>query len=360
MTSSTAGIVELSLIIPAFNESAIIERNVGELERWLGENMPGLDYEILVVDDGSTDGTGALVEQLGKSRPRVRVSYHPWNQGRGRAIRTGFDDSRGAYVICLDADLSYSPEHIISLLEPLKAGRADITLASAYHPQGAVENVPWSRVVMSRLANKILSRGLRGKYNTVTCVVRGYTREILDLLELVNNGKDLHLEIIQKAEMFGLRVVEVPARLKWRDRNRGTKRKARLIDYIPFLSMSGTIVSHLVYTFLLRPGSFLNIPVIGLMLAAMVGSCVLLYEWVSRILRASEGLSFDLFFGTLRDTLLQGGLTMAIVLASVVISLIFVAFYFTSHQSKRNFEEMYILTTRVNARIKNLERRIKD
>lgn len=357
MTKAAMSDVELSLIIPAHNEFAIIVRNVAELERWMDENMPGLNYEILVINDGSSDGTGDALEEMAKTHHKVRVSHHPVNKGRGRAIRTGFENSRGRFVICLDADLSYAPHHIPHLLAPLQAGKADITLASAYHPEGTVNNVPWTRAVLSRWGNSVLRNGLRGKYHTVTCVVRGYTREVLDLLEFVNNGKDLHLEVIQKAEMFGLQVVEVPGHLNWRDRDRGKKRKTKLTDYIPFLSMSGTIASHLVYNYVLRPGSFLNIPVVALILTAALGAFLLFWKWLSRIAASQESVGPGMVFTTLRETFLQGGLTLAVTLAAFVISLIFIAFYFASHQNKRNFEDMYVLMTRMNARIKELERK---
>jgi dolichol-phosphate mannosyltransferase len=347
--------IELSLIIPAYNESSIILRNVDEVERWMTEYQPQLAYEIVVVDDGSTDGMGELLDERAKTDSHLRSLHHNGNRGRGRAIRTGFEQSVGRFVICLDADLSYSPDHIPRLLEPLRAGRADITLASAYHPEGQVTNVPLTRALMSKWGNRVLSAGLRGKFRTVTCVVRGYTRDVLDHLELVNDGKDLHLEIIQKAELFGLRVVEVPAHLKWRDRQRGQKRKTRLLDYIPFLSMSGTIASHLSYNYVLRPGAILNIPVIGLLIAAVLGMVLLLYVFIEKLFVSPGSLSFVKIFQTMRETLINGQLTLFLTAGALVISMVFIAFYFASQQNKRNYEELYTLLSRVNDRLKKLE-----
>jgi glycosyltransferase involved in cell wall biosynthesis len=347
--------IELSLIIPAYNEAAIILRNVEEVGRWMAEKEPQLAYEIVVVDDGSTDGMGELLDECARTDPRLRVAHHNGNRGRGRAIRTGFEQSAGRYVICLDADLSYSPDHIPALLEPLRSGRADITLASAYHPEGQVTNVPLTRALMSKWGNRVLSVGLRGKFRTVTCVVRGYTRDVLNRLELINDGKDLHLEIIQKAELFGLRVVEVPAHLKWRDRDRGKKRKTRLIDYIPFLSMSGTIASHLSYNYVLRPGAILNIPVIALLLAAVLGTLQLLFVFIDNLFTAPGALSFYKIVQILRETLIHGQLTLSLTVGALVISMVFIAFYFASQQNKKNYEELYTLLSRVNDRLKKLE-----
>jgi dolichol-phosphate mannosyltransferase len=347
--------VELSLIIPAYNESAIILRNVEEVERWVNENQPDIDYEIVVIDDGSTDGMGKLVDERAKTDARLKSLHHNGNRGRGRAIRTGFENSSGRYVICLDADLSYAPDHIVSLLEPLRSGLADITLASAYHPGGSVTNVPFTRAVVSRWGNRVLSVGLRGKFRTVTCVVRGYTRGALDQLELINDGKDLHLEIIQKAELFGLRVIEVPAHLKWRDRERGKKRKTRLLDYVPFLSMSGTIASHLTYNYVLRPGAMLNIPVLGLLLVSLLGFLTLFIAFLNRLVTSPDSFGLSNLYLVLRETLINGELTLFLSVGSLVISMVFVAFYFASQQNKRNYEELYTLLNRMNSRLKNLE-----
>lgn len=347
---------ELSLIIPAYNESGIIVRNVTELDAWMRAELPDVTFEMLVVDDGSTDGMADQLKAKTATLPGLRVVSHGRNRGRGRAIRTGFEASRGAYVICLDADLSYAPSHIPRLLEPLRQGRADITLASAYHPEGSVENVPFTRLLMSRVGNRILSSGFKGDLHTVTCIVRGFSREAINTLELINDGKDLHLEIIQKAELFGLRLVEVPAHLIWRDRNRGKKKKRRLRDFIPFLSMSGTMASHLVYSYVLRPAGLLNIPLFGLMLVAAICIAGLAISFLTKLADPVTG-GFSQIYSVLRETLLQGQLTALVLAASLIFVVILLAFYFASQQNKRHHDEMYILLSRMNARIKELERR---
>lgn len=352
--------IELSLVIPAYNESEIILRNIGELEQWMTANLAHVDYEIIVVDDGSTDGMGRRLDERAVTDKHLRVAHHKRNMGRGRGIRTGFEASRAQYVICLDADLSYAPEHIARLLTPLVADEADITLASAYHPDGSVQNVPFTRALMSRWANFLLSRGLKSKLHTVTCIVRGFSRKAIDQLELINDGKDLHLEIIQKSELFGLRLKEVPGHLNWRDRDRKTKKpQGRFINRIPFLSMSGTIASHLIYSYVLRPGAMLQIPVISLMFVTLISAAVLAWAWLERLFGPGT-LGLNKIYTTLRETLLQGQLTLLVMVSSLLVSAIFLAFYFASQQSKRYHDEIYVLLSRVNARLKELERAEKD
>lgn len=344
--------VEISLVIPAYNEAGIIAGTVSQLDAFMRGKMPGRSFEIIVVDDGSADGMADRLDEL--KLPFLRVERHPRNLGRGAGIRTGFAASRGAYVVTLDSDLSYAPDHIPRLLAPIEAGQADIVLASAYHPDGVVRNVPFVRAKLSYYGNKVLSAGVRGQLHTLTCMVRAYRREVVERLELVNSGKDLHLEIIQKANMLGYRIAEIPATLDWRDKSR-----ARRIGKgwrFPLLAMSGTIASHLVYNYVLRPGSMLLLPVLTLGLIVLVGGLTLLYSWIVNIARlADQGFLYALYEG-LRTTLLNGALTLTIMGGSAFFLLVFLAFYFQSHQSKKQFEELYILLSRANDRIKQLER----
>ena len=345
----------LSVIIPAYNESTIIVQNVDELAAWLREHDQGLSFEIVVVDDGSTDGMGDLLEEACRERDWLLVAQHPVNLGRGRGVRTGFEASSGDYLICLDADLSYSPEHIPRLLEPLMAGRADVTLASVYHPEGELINVPAQRVFLSRVGNKILSLGFGGKFSTVTCIVRGYTRKVADNLELVSDGKELHLEVIQKAQLLGYRVEEVPAVLRWRDRKRGQKAKTGLLPEIAIFKMRKTVLSHLVFNYITNPGILLLIPILFLLLVVVIGSFSLTFAFLDNLSAMNDSV-----WQILRLTLLNGQLTLVVVAFSFIFLMIFVGFYFLSFQSKRYFDEVYTIAMRMNARVKKIESKLNS
>ena len=254
----------------------------------------------------------------------------------------------------LDSDLSYSPDHIPRMLAPIEEGKADIVLASAYHPDGVVRNVPWMRAKLSYYGNKVLSAGVRGQLHTLTCIVRAYRREVVKRLELVSDGKDLHIEIIQKANLFGYRLAEIPATLDWRDKPRA-KRVGKGSAF-PLFALSGTIASHLVYNYVLRPGAMLFLPVAAMSLMILIGTLMLLGGWIVRTgTFLDHGLFYAVYYG-LRETLVQGSLTLTLTAGSAVILLVFFAFYFQSLQSKKQFEELYLLMTRMNDRIKELER----
>ncbi|MCB1857571.1 MAG: glycosyltransferase family 2 protein [Gammaproteobacteria bacterium] len=342
---------ELTLVVPALNESSIILDNIDELAAWMAQHQPSVSYEVLVVDDGSTDGMGELLEQASMERPWLKVAHHRVNKGRGRGVRTGFEQARGRYIICLDADLSYSPDHIPALLQPLQRGEADITLASAHHPDGKVINVPHQRAILSKWGNRILGLGFGGKFYTVTCIVRGFTREVSDALELVSDGKELHLEIIQKALLMGYRVIEVPAILKWRDRKRGKEPSRLAISEFALFKMRKTVVSHLIFNYISNPGILLLVPIVILLLIILVGGGMLLAVFLGNL-----GIAELSLLQALRQTLLSGHLTLLLVSFAFAFLMIFIGFYFLSFQSKRYFDEIYTLMMRMNARIKQLEK----
>ena len=347
---------EISLIVPAFNEAEIIVRTVEELNAYMRQHMPGREFELVVIDDGSRDGTAQLLSGMPISE--LRVIRHPYNRGRGAAIRTGFAASKGKYVVSLDADLSYAPTHIPLLLAPIETNEADIVLASAYHPKGAVRNVPFMRAKLSYYGNKVLRAGVRRQLHTLTCMVRAYRREVINSLELISEGKDLHIEIIQKANMFGYRITEIPATLDWRQKAR-EKRLGKAWRF-PLMASSSTIASHLVYNYVLRPGSMLFVPVLLLGLTVLAGVVSLAYGWAENsVALLNHGIFIAVYQG-LRNTLIAGALTLTIMGGSAFILMVFLAFYFQSHQNKKQFEELYILLARANDRLKHLEKTRTD
>lgn len=121
----------------------------------------GWDYELLPVDDGSTDGTGDALERLAFEDPRIKPVIYHHNRGRGYALRQGFARCRGRYIVSLDADLSYTPDHAVRMVRMLlEDPETDIVLASPYMPGGRVEGVPFVRLALSRTGNWLLRRTL--------------------------------------------------------------------------------------------------------------------------------------------------------------------------------------------------------
>src|ERR1700679_1865655 len=111
----------LAVIVPVFNEEKAVELILKTVNRL---SLPGIQKDIVVVNDGSTDGTALVLKKI--RIPGVRVFHHEKNKGKGAAIRTAIPHTKGDFVIVQDADLEYDPNDYLKLLEPLMSGHADV------------------------------------------------------------------------------------------------------------------------------------------------------------------------------------------------------------------------------------------
>ncbi len=205
----------VSVVIPAFNEELIIEETLAAISDELGRLEAGFRWEILIVDDGSTDQTPALVAAAAVEEPRIRLLRHKVNFNIGQALQYAFRNCRGDFIVTMDADLSYDTGHIPRLLHALLVERAKVVVASPYAKGGDVTGVPWRRRVLSRAANRFLSRVAPVDVTTMTGLVRAYDRRFLDNLDLRLMDGSINTEIVYKANLLGARIVEIPAHLDW-------------------------------------------------------------------------------------------------------------------------------------------------
>jgi len=211
--------MDLSIVIPMFNEAENVRATVARVEEALSA-FEG-EYEIVAVNDGSTDTTLDILREMALQNQTLRVVSYSRNVGRGKALRTGFREARGDLVVSIDADLSYDPKYILDLLRVLENEKdIDLVLASPYMPGGGVQDVPTFRLLVSKLGNKILRLAMPNRIYTSTGIFRAYRRKVLDSLELESDGKEIHLEILSKAIALGFRVKEVPAILTGRKKGR--------------------------------------------------------------------------------------------------------------------------------------------
>ena len=228
--------VELSIVAPMYNESENVAETVRRVREALGEFAGS--WELIVVDDGSTDDSRARADALAADDPRVRVAGYTPNAGRGRALRAGFGAARGEVVVTVDFDLSYEPSHILRLYGALTAeGPPDIVLVSAYMPGGTTQGVPRTRLLASKGGNWLLRLAWPQRIHTSTCIVRGYRRRALDALALTQDRKEIHLEILEQAFAKGLRVAEIPGHLRARARGKSKARLGRAVrSHLAFLA----------------------------------------------------------------------------------------------------------------------------
>lgn len=222
----------VTVLVPAFNEEAVIERFVASVAPVL---EPG--WELLVIDDGSTDGTPELLRKLAAGDPRVRVLGHEANRGMGAALATGFRAARGEVIVAMDADLSHPPELITRLVAACRD--ADAAFASRYVPGGGMRGIPLRRVAVSRLGNLVLRTVFASPVRDLTTGFRAYRAEAVRTLELEGTGFEAQLEISVGLLARGRRVVEVPLLLT--DRAAGASK----MRYVPLARRYGRMMLRL-------------------------------------------------------------------------------------------------------------------
>lgn len=202
--------MRISLCVPMYNESSIIESTARSLHKYMSEHY-GEDFEIVFADDGSTDGSAQLVEALGL--PSVRVVGYEKNHGKGCAVRHGVLASVGDTVIFTDADLAYGVDVIDEAVQILESGKYDMLVASrAKHPRGYEGYTP-IRKLASRTYIRVLSIFGGIKVSDVQCGFKGFCgdvgRRIFSHCETDNFAFDL--EVILIAQRLGMRIAELPA-----------------------------------------------------------------------------------------------------------------------------------------------------
>jgi len=194
----------LSVVVPCFNEHATIHI---ALERILACGVEPL--EVVVVDDGSSDGTRDLLRRGRASDRGGRVVLPGRNQGKGAALRTGFREAGGRFVLVQDADLEYDPSDYPALLEPLLQDRADVVFGTRFG--GGTHRVLyfWHSVanqMLTTLSNMVTDLNLT---DMETCY-KVFRREVLDQIQLEENRFGIEPELTAKVAGLGVRVYEVP------------------------------------------------------------------------------------------------------------------------------------------------------
>jgi glycosyltransferase involved in cell wall biosynthesis len=330
----------VSILVPAYNESALIAKNLSILCDYMKTLENEYRWELVVVNDGSTDRTGELADAFAESHPNVRVLHHPSNFGLGQALRFGFRNCRGSYIVTLDLDLSYAPEHVAELLGVLRRTGAKVVAASPYMEGGRITNVPWLRRVLSVWANRFLSFAAKGSLSTLTGMVRAYDARFLRSLSLRSMGYEINPEIVHKATLLRGKIEESPAHLDWSlQRAPETNRRSS----VKFVAQTASV---LLSGFLFRPVIFFIVPGTLLLLFALyVGAWAVIhfldqwpnftqYTWFFD--RASAALAAS--FAQFPHTFIVGSISLLLSLQLLMLGIL-------SLQSKSYFEELFSISS---------------
>jgi dolichol-phosphate mannosyltransferase len=193
-----------SIVVPTYNE----RQNLPRLVAAIAEHMP-IDYEIVVVDDSSPDGTGELAMDLATSHP-IRLVSRPEKSGLGSAYRDGFAAAKGDVVFEMDADLSHDPRYLPALIEAIESG-ADVAVGSRYTSNGRIIGWNWYRKLVSGTGNTLARLALGLRVGDTTSGYRAYSREGAGVVQSVqSDGYAFQVEALHLARRAGLRIVEVP------------------------------------------------------------------------------------------------------------------------------------------------------
>ncbi len=203
--------LELTIVVPAFNEAHRLPEGIKRFDAAVDEGAVDIGRtEVLVVDDGSTDGTAAAARALLAHLPHHRVVSHPANRGKGGAVRTGVALARGRYTAYMDADMAIDPRTIPVLVDGLRSN--DLAIGSRALADSMVESSYAMRSVMGRLFNRLVTTGTGLGLSDTQCGFKAFHTPVARLLfHLVRMERfAFDVEVLVLAHRLGLRITEVP------------------------------------------------------------------------------------------------------------------------------------------------------
>lgn len=214
--------MKLSVVIPAQNEEGSVGQTVEGVVVVL--EREGVDYEVVVVDDGSSDRTAVVVEEIGAANPRVRCHPSHYEKGFGMAIRAGLDVFEGDAVVITMADASDDPEDLVRYHRLLEEGW-DCAFGSRFVPGAQVHDYPRLKLTINRLANWFIRVLFRHRYNDTTNAFKGYRREVVETIQpLLSKHFNLTVEMPLKAIVRGHSYEVIPT--SWTNRTSGEAKLA--------------------------------------------------------------------------------------------------------------------------------------
>lgn len=324
----------VTIIIPAFNEEMKLASSLATIHAFLVQRSSKWDFEILVIDDGSTDDTFRIAHAFAVDHPEVLLLRQPVNMGLGQALRDGFAASNGDVVVAFDSDLSYSVDHIERLVDEQLDTSADMVVASPYMDGGRTTAIPWRRAQMSRQVNRLLAWSSQYQIATITSMVRAYDGAFIRGLSLKSMGPEINTEIIYKAQILRAWVIEIPAHLDWSDQ--ADRMASRKVSF----RVSTTSKLLVFASFLFRPIFVFALPGAILLTIALLFSVSL----ASTVLSEADGLNWAALRGGLGQAWELRPHTLVVTGFTLVIAVQLISLGLLASQAKRYFEELFYST----------------
>lgn len=234
---------EVSIVIPAYNEAQRLPATLTRIEEYLRQTR--LPAEVIVVDDGSLDGTAEVVRRHSERWPQLALMGGA-HGGKGAAVRLGMGAARGRYLVFSDADLSVPIEDLEKLLSPLRGG-AGVAIASRALRQSQVEvHQPWYRETMGKIFNKLVRIFVLGGVKDTQCGFKAFTAEVAERVfpPLQTRGFGFDVEVLYRARKAGYRVVEVPTRWINSPQSRVHPIRHSLAMFLELLAIPGRVREH--------------------------------------------------------------------------------------------------------------------
>lgn len=194
----------LSVVIPAFNEEATLSEILARLIA-----IPEID-EIVLVDDGSTDGTPAIADRLALEFPRIKVVHHHANAGKTAALKTGFALTTGKIVIVQDADLEYDPAEIGDVIAPIVEGHADVVYGSRFLVRKASRVLYFYHYIANKGLTFLSNMCTNVNMTDVEACYKAFRGEIIRNMTIVSSGFGFEIEVTAKVAKLGASIYEMP------------------------------------------------------------------------------------------------------------------------------------------------------
>lgn len=336
----------VTVVIPAFNEASLITDTLAQVSDYLDTLKNSYDWEIIVINDGSSDNTAELINAVSAEHAQIHSVHHSRNMGLGNAFKTGFKHAKGDYIVTFDADLSYAPSHIESMLSELIQTGSNMVVASPYMEGGEVINVPWKRKTLSIYANRFLSYLARTNLSTVTGMVRAYDASYIKKMNLKGEGMNIMPEMVYKSIILGGKMSEVPGTLDW------TNQRERFKDRKSNMKIGSHVKSTMVSGLLFKPFEFFVFPGALLLLFALYTNTWMFIHYFNAYVALPPEMpskfteALDVAFVAHPHTYFFGVL-------SLMLSIQMMSLAVLSLQNKKYYEELFHMGTSIISEVRD-------